>query len=246
MKTRILLLFFLTIMSGALFAQGNKKNKSKELPRSEDYKLTISNSVLQLFHPTTSVFAIGLEGKAANGIAFYTEYGLPLKSFSYNFLNEGKLNWNYYKYRLGARYYFDPINPYKRVRRHREWRQKKYTNFVGLEFMSSTQSFDREDGSYWVDNQMVNYSRARVIIINRQFMLIYGREFLIGERVSIGVNLGLGQRIVDVSHESVLVESSPSGFTFFNFSTGEENREGVRALPHFKIGVNLGFRTFKR
>lgn len=239
MKTRILflLLFFCSFLVRA---------QELEVPSTKQYKLTVTNSFLQLFHPTTSVFAVGAEARTDFGLAFYGEAGLPLKSFNYAFNNETKLNWTYYKTRIGARYYIDPVKPYKYRRRYKTPRLKNYRNFFGIEGMVGAETFDRENSYYYVDNTMVSYSRATVVILSRSFIFNYGREFYLTDRFIARLYVGLGQRFTNVTHESVLVESSSPGFGFFGFGSGVEYTEGIRRLPYVKLGFDIGIRMLER
>ncbi len=242
MKTRLLLLLLLFL------AVGLSAQEIEEETPPKDYKLTISNSFLQLFHPNTSVFALGLEGKADNGFAFYVEGGFPLKSFGYNFSNEGKMDWSYYKTRLGARYYFEPLKPYRYKRKYRYPKRKKYRNFVGIEGFVGAETFTRENSYFYDENSnYISYSRATVHILTRSYVLTYGREFQITDRFISRWYVGLGQQVNDVSHESLLIDSASSfGFGFFGFSGGSEYREGASRVPYFKLGVDIGLRMFER
>ncbi|MCB0651014.1 MAG: hypothetical protein KDC85_07040 [Saprospiraceae bacterium] len=243
MKSRILLIFFIfSSLNQGLRAQ------TKNEGTAEEYKFVVSNSFLQLFHPSTAVFTIGLEGQSANGLAFYAEYGLPVKSFGYTVQNETKANWHYYKARLGGRYYFDPVKPYKYSRRDMEIRPKTYKNFVGVEGMVGAETFERENGFYYLNNSFVPFTKATVVILSRSLILLYGRQFKLTDRFVLGVHVGLGQKFMEVTHESVLVDSSGSsgGFGFFGFSSNAESQEGIRRVPYVKVGLDLGIRTFKR
>ncbi len=240
MKTKLLSFLMLFLASG-LSAQ------EIDAPEAKAYKLAVTNSFLQLFHPNTAVFAIGLEGKSEAGFAFYVEGGLPIKSSGlYNFNTEGKLNWSYYKTRLGGRYYFDPVKPYKYKRRYGTPRLKDYQNFVGIEGFVGAETFDRENGYYVDDNTSVNYSRATVIILSRSLIFTYGREFNLSDRFLARLYVGLGQRTTDTSHESVLIDSTSGGFGFFGFSGNAEYYEGIRRVPYVKIGFDIGIRMLKR
>lgn len=243
MKPRILLIFFLfSGLSQALLGQA----KNEGTP--EQYKFVVSNSFLQLFHPSTAVFALGLEGQAANGLAFYAEYGLPVKSFGYTVQNETKANWHYYKARLGGRYYFDPVKPYKYSRRDMAIQPKTYKNFIGVEGLVGAETYERENSFYYVNNSFIGFTKATVGILSRSLILVYGRQFYLTNRFVLGMHVGLGQKFREVTHESVLVDSSggSGGFGFFEFSSSVETQEGIRRVPYVKVGLDLGIRTFKR
>ena len=236
-----LLSFLILFMTVGLPAQ------EIDRPEAKKYKLAVTNSFLQLFHPNTAVFAIGVEGKSDAGFAFYAEGGLPIKSSGlYNYNSEGKLNWSYYKTRLGARYYFDPVKPYKYRRRYREPILKDYQNFVGIEGLVGAETFDRENGYYFDDNASINYSKATVVILSRSFIFTYGREFNLSDRFLARLYVGLGQKSTDTTHESVLIDSTAGGFGFFGFSGNAEYHEGRRRVPFVKIGFDIGIRMLKR
>jgi hypothetical protein len=240
MKTKllsVLVLFMAVSLSGQQVSS----------PEAKSYKLAVTNSFLQLFHPNTAVFAIGVEGKSDAGFAFYVEGGMPIKSSGfYNYNSEGKLDWSYYKTRLGGRYYFDPVKPYKYRRRYRDPQLKDYQNFVGIEGFVGAETFNRENGYYYDNNTFVNYSKATVVILSRSFIFTYGREFNLSDRFLARLYVGLGQRTTDTSHESVLIDSTTGSFGFFSFSGNAEYSEGVRRVPYVKIGFDIGIRMLKR
>lgn len=219
-------------------------------------KLTFSTSVFQWFHPYSAVFPIGIEAKAFNDIAFYAEYGIPLKSYKTSYENEGKGDWNYYKTRLGIRYYFDPFNPYKRRRRrHNYSRQEKgYRNYVGIEGFVWSNQYTRKNGSYVIGGstgifggggggRSIRYTHSKVIIGSQGLVFIYGRRYKIGKHVILGINFGLGRKVVNVKHEDVV--SDVSGSFPFNNYYGTEYRDGIRTEPYIKIGLDIGFTVFK-
>jgi hypothetical protein len=254
MKTRTLLLAILFLV--ALHLQGQHQ-KSKFTPAKSEpshieyesnrgYKFKFTNSFLQLFHPYTPVFSVGMEGHASNGLAFYVEYGVPIKSFGNSATDRGKLDWTYYKTRLGARYYFEPTKPYKKRRRYGEPQLKNYLNYFGIEGMVGAETFDRENSYYYEGNQIVSYSHAKVVMLSRGLLMTYGRQFAVTDRFILGVSFGIGQRTINVAHESLILDGSFGGFGFFQIFQSREFTEGVTKVPHLKIGLELGLRTFKR
>ena len=216
-------------------------------------KLTFSTSVFQWFHPYSAVFPIGVEAKAFNDIAFYAEYGIPLKSFKASYQNEGKENWHYYKTRLGVRYYFDPFNPYKRRRRrHNYARQEKgYRNYVGIEGFLWSNQYTRKDGSYVIGGssgifggggRSIGYTHSKIVIGSQGIIFIYGRRYKVGKQMIVGINFGFGRKVINVKHEDVVNDSS--GSFGFNYYGGEEYRDGIRTEPYVKIGLDIGFVAF--
>ena len=238
--TIVLLLFLISL-------QAQEKNL---LGRND--RITLSTSVLQYLHPSTSVFPVAVEVKAYNDVAFYAEYGIALKAFERSGFNTGKLNWQYYKTRLGVRYYFDPLNPYKRQRRWRKVRKrklKKYRNYIGIEGFVVSDQYTRKNSYFSYQSSAgggtgprINYEHSRVYIESKGLVFIYGRRYKLGNRFVLGINYGFGRKIVNVKHEDLVSGMPPTtGFFFGGSFNGDEYREGLRSVGYIKIGIDIGF-----
>lgn len=220
----------------------------------DDHRISISTSILQFFHPYTSVFPVAIEAKAYNDFAFYAEYGIPVKVFDREFENSGKSKWHYYKSRLGVRYYFDPFNPYKRRKRWRKRHKrqlKTYRNYVAVEGFIGSEQFTRKDSYYRLSSltggfssPRINFSHSRVYIQTQGLLFMYGRRYKLGKKMFLGINYGFGRQLINVKHEDIIAAVLPPGTFGFFGNDKVENTEGIRTTGYLKVSVEIGFSVF--